>query len=543
MKNVVWGLLILSGCPAGPSGGGAPTIDSVTLAPLEPRPTEDVSCSYTGFQAKEGAVDLSLLEWTVNDEVQVGAGTSLLGPFAAGDRVECTVTPVADGTFGVPVSASATVTPRSPGTNVLIVMADDLGWDKVGAYGVNENAPPTPNIDDLAAGGLRFDNAYTNPVCSPTRISLLTGQHTRRYDIGIMVNVIGFGPGLPNTAVTMAEVLPFSRDWTYESAAVGKWHVSSLDQGGAWAPYIQGFEWYAGSMGNLLRQGNVDFEEQDYFRWQKNTRGDLDWSEVYATTDTVDDALKRIDQMQEPWLLYLAFNAPHVPFHIPPDDLHTAELDPETVTNLQMYDAMVEAMDTEFGRLLDGIDPDVYDNTTVVFLGDNGTPESVVGEPYDEFHAKQSLYQGGVNVPFIVSGPLVSVGGTSTDALVMVTDLMPTVAEIAGVDLDDEGFEVDGVSFLHVLADPSAPADRDFVYAERFSPNGDFDRLFYDDRMIRDSQYKLVRFMDDPDELYDLLADPFEREDLMLAELTADQLAAWERLDAALAALTVRITP
>ncbi|MHC5212741.1 MAG: sulfatase-like hydrolase/transferase, partial [Planctomycetota bacterium] len=160
------------------------------------------------------------------------------------------------------------------------------------------------------------------------------------------------------------------------------------------------------------------------------------------------------------------------PSHLHSVDLSAAASPAETPT--PYYRAMVEALDTELGRLLDGLGPALQSRTTVVFLGDNGTPGEVSSRPFAKDHAKGTLYEGGVNVPLIVTGPRVKVPGTESIALVSVTDLFATVAEIAKVDLGQTlpGVPLDSRSLVPYLADPSAPPQRKVLFTELFHPNG-----------------------------------------------------------------------
>ncbi|MFT4623219.1 MAG: arylsulfatase B [Myxococcota bacterium] len=424
-------------------------------------------------------------------------------------------------------------------SNVLILLADDLGADRIGAYGVHPEPASTPNIDALAAEGVRFRNAYVAPVCSPTRASLLTGRHPRRIGMGTIVSPKKDPSGLARSEVTLPEMLVHApQPWA--SLALGKWHLAVDD----WPdrdrdPLVQGFDHYAGALENLPTiVGEQRKKKGNYYDWQKTVDGETTWSTRYATTDTVDEALARIPNLEEPWLVYVAFQAVHHPFDLPPPELTPtlrsgAESVPRTV------DAMAEALDTELGRLLAGVD---RSDTTVVFLSDNGTTKEAIKRPWPPERGKLTLYDGGCRVPLIITGPAVTRPGSTSDAFVHAMDLFPTVAELAGVDLssvtaaDGSPVVLDGVSLLPWLADPDAPSPRETIYVDRFGPNGAPPYLAKDERMIRDAGHKLMRTKDG-EAFFEYPADGGWQEgpNLLPRGLTPAQQAAYDRLAVAMA--------
>jgi arylsulfatase A-like enzyme len=308
--------------------------------------------------------------------------------------------------------------------NMILLIADDVGVDKIGAYGEHPSPPPTPNIDALAARGVLFRNAYAASVCSPSRAAMLTGRYPRRYGFGIHTGRHDTYE-LPLVELTLPEMLGRSA-LAYDHSAVGKWHLSTPRSPNAERhPLASGFNWYAGSLANLAKQ-------MSYFSWEKNINGRLTYTNTYATTDTIDDALARVEAMRRPWFLWVAFNAAHRPYEEPPSSLHTRR-DLEGVAD--RFDATVEALDSEIGRLLRSMDPAVLAETTIIFVSDNGTAQAGVTPPWRSSRAKPTLYEAGINVPLIIAGPRVSAPGSECAALVHVVDVFATVAEIAGVDL------------------------------------------------------------------------------------------------------------
>lgn len=414
--------------------------------------------------------------------------------------------------------------PRSPEPsesrrpNIVFVLADDFGVDMAGAYGEGTDPPCTPVIDGLAAEGMLFRNAWVNPVCSPTRAAVLTGRYGFRTGVGATLS--NQDPGLALSELTVPEMLT-----GYDSTCTGKWHL----QGnlGNSHPNDSGFAHYAGGLRGAL---------PDYSAWPKVTDGQASQSTTYATTDTADEAIAAIQSMQEPWFLYVSFNAIHTPFHEPEASLCGRAVCPHTwCDNLpaspdeaDLAKAMTEAMDAAVGRILaelDVVDPDAY----VVFMGDNGTPRAVSQDPFIAEHAKGSLYEGGVNVPLIVRGP--GVAAAECGALVSGVDLFATFAELARVRATAD----DSVSMVPYFSDPSL-ALRETVYAETFTPNGGPPAEHR--RAIRNARYKLIRQTGEPDELYDLDVDGFETTDLF-PSMNAAQQAAYDALAAELAALGV----
>ena len=240
--------------------------------------------------------------------------------------------------------------------------------------------------------------------------------------------------------------------------------------------------------------------------------------------------------------MWLAFNLPHTPVHLPPEDLWQgdySEIDPgaDPMVNTPPYfAAMIEAMDTAIGRLLDSLDPAVRENTYVIFVGDNGTDSDVVQAPYEVDRAKGTIYQGGVHVPLIVTGPGVARGAAS-ESLVNSTDLFSTILEMAGIDVGatvPSGVPLDSVSFLPYLADTRVEPRRDWIYADVFP--GNFDGVEDADYAIRNARYKFLRHQG-REEFYDLREDPFEHDDLLRRDLSDLETSEYQALRAQVTAL------
>lgn len=410
----------------------------------------------------------------------------------------------------------------SPPRNVLVVLLDDVSPWQVGTYGLHDRAAVTPTLGRLAAEGLMFTNFYAMPSCSPTRAALLTGRYGRRYHIGRwMFTTLDWE--LPLEEVTIAEQLSRGAD-PYVSHAVGKWHVSTFaSNSGLSHPLKQGFATYRGLPPNLDLYG-------DYFHFPKVTAaGTFELRHAYATTDEVDDAIEVIAHSEGPFFVYLAIHGPHTPFHVAPEELRTVEITEESAFPYQVIGA-IEAVDAELGRLLASIDPEVLANTDVFVLSDNGAPNNVSIPPIAFADGKGSLYEGGVNVPMIAWGPDVAAPGTVTAALGHVVDLFPTIAEIAEVPVDHE---IDGVSLLPLLRG-EVDTSREFVYVEAFFPNGPVDELKTDERAVRDADWKLIRNLNRPDELYRMDQPVVDGRDILASPLEAESRRAYQRLSAEL---------
>ncbi len=403
--------------------------------------------------------------------------------------------------------------------NIVLILADDLGVDLLSAYQEAVAPPCTPNIDALANSGLLFRNAWTNPVCTPTRAAVLTGRHGFRTGIGD----VGDSVGLPLAELTIPE-MPVG----YQTAAVGKWHLAG--NLGDLHPNETGFGYFAGPIGGGL---------PDYFQWPKVINGRSSIASTYATTDTTDEAIAAISTMSEPWFTYVAFNSPHTPWHEPPPELCPASTScsfgfcdtlHSGASDRRLGKAMVEAMDTEIGRLLDAIDA-IDPNAIVVFMGDNGSPGQLTRSPFEADHAKGTMYEGGVNVPLIVRAPGITQG--ECQALVSSVDLFATFAELAGISAPTE----DSVSLLPYFRNANQ-ALREVVYTERFSPNGSLPPIAEHSRCVRNSGYKLIRINGQQDQFYDLLNDPFETTNLIGGLSVAEQIA-FDQLEAELVFLGV----
>lgn len=403
----------------------------------------------------------------------------------------------------------------APKPNILLIIADDYGVDSSSLYNTVSNGaslPPTPNIVSLAQNGVVFGNAWSNPVCSPTRACMMTGRYSFRTGVGDVVAGAGSVP-LSASEFTLPEAFAANPALGYHLAQFGKWHLAN----GPNSPRtVGGWTNFSGSLIGVIA---------NYTNWTKTVNGVSSTSTNYATSDTVNDAVTWIQARgTNPWLAWVAFNAPHTPLHLPPTNLcpHYATL-PGTPSDIaanprNYFEAMTEAMDTETGRLLASVD---RAKTHIIFLGDNGT-QGVVQPPYPANRDKGTLYEGGIRVPFIVSGPAVVNPGRTNDTPVGAVDLFSTMLEMAGIDLATTvptNVMIDSQSLMPILTS-NATLPR-YAYSELFGSN--VVPAGAPGRALRNGQFKLVLFNNGQKAFYDLVNDAYEATNLLSGAPTATQ--------------------
>ncbi len=372
--------------------------------------------------------------------------------------------------------------PDAKRPNILLVIADDVGIEMLRPYGTGKGFAKTPTINSLAKRSVIFRNAWSSPVCSPTRACIQTGRFGFRTGVGMTVkNTVNFD-GLQSSEVILPEMLDAGTDRTYQHALFGKWHLnhsSAKDKSGAPTGAdvvrVQGYGHFEGIIHNIVAPDS-------YFDWPKVTNGVSSRSGQYATTATVDDFLAWRSTVKEPYFAVISFNAPHAPLHTPPSGLFSIDLSGSLspkVNPRDYYKAMLEALDTELGRLLDGISSEL-DNTSIIFMGDNGTPGLIVSTDPNAIvpagHEKGTVYQGGVNVPLMISGPTVEAAGSECSGLVHAVDIFATVADLAGVNLLDPTVfpanrKLDSISLVPYLKDSSLRSVRRVNFTEKFYEN------------------------------------------------------------------------
>jgi len=445
----------------------------------------------------------------------------------------------------VPVRSGPESTgPEAP--NVLLVLLDDVGPESVEAFGIHEEPARTPNLDRLVAEGMRFPRAYAAPVCSPGRAALLTGRHGRRYGVSHNLRYHDDPGSLPLAEVTIAEVVHETMHGRYTTAAFGKWHlVTQTVADPLYHPNDQGFDHFDGTIGNpAFPVDDVDDRAHDYFHWERLQNGELSHEDGYILSATVDRVLDHVATMPEPWFLYVPIHSAHGPNHVPPDALHSVDAGDDRPDPV-VFSAMVEAADTELGRLLDGMGPEVLEHTTVIVVGDNGAWADNIPDPWAA-EGKGSMTEAGLRVPFVVWSSEVAEPGSASDVPVHLVDVLPTIAELVGASTED--LTLDGRSVVPLLRGDT-DWDREAVYAELAGPPGSDPYLWGDRRALMSRTHKvLYNARWDTWSAYtlgDSAAD--ESEDLSNSvDLTDDDIAAFEGLRSELELLTqqvVRETP
>ncbi|PTM12696.1 MAG: sulfatase [Bacteroidetes bacterium] len=400
--------------------------------------------------------------------------------------------------------------PAANPPNILLIIADDLGKDAIAGFAEGTIKPTTPHIDALRNAGLLFSNVWVYPTCSPTRASIITGKY------GYRTGVKWAGDALNSTENILPNYLQSATSNRYATAVVGKWHLAGEGISN-FNPETLGIDYYAGLLSGAA---------QSYTQWQLSENGTNTSQNTYITEKFTDLAINWVAAQEKPWFLWLAYTAPHTPFHTPPANMHTQGNLPDYTTGMDptpYYMAAIEAMDFQIGRLLESLPAEERANTTIIFIGDNGTPNQVAQAPYTSTTVKGSLFQGGINTPMFVAGAQVARVGTEA-SLITGTDLFATIAELAGVDLPEI---YDSKSFKSLLTAAPATPLRDFQYSEK-------DDGTANSWTIRSAQYKLIVNANGNNNFYDLNADPYERVDLLAGTLSGAQMEAKAVLEAEL---------
>ena len=396
--------------------------------------------------------------------------------------------------------------PISGKPNILLIIADDMGLDATPNFSEGTIKPNMPNLQAMMDTGITFKNLWSYPVCSPTRASILTGKY------GSKTGVLEVGNTISTSETSIQQFLDDATSNAYASAIIGKWHLSSS----AADPITMGVDYYAG-----LLTGGV----QSYTNWDLTENGVTTNSTEYTTTKFTDLAIEWVDKQPKPWFMWLAYNAPHTPFHLAPTSLHSQGNLPTDTASIDAnptpyYMSAIEAMDSEIGRFLSSLTTEEKANTVIIFIGDNGTPNKVAQNPYSRSTSKNSLYQGGINVPMVVSGVGVTRTNVQEAALISTADLFSTIASIAGV--STSSWE-NSTSFYPLLTNSSA-STREYVYTE-ISNNG----IGY---AIRNATYKLIQYDSGVEEFYNLTTDAYENSNLIGTTLSTEAATAKALLEA-----------
>lgn len=404
----------------------------------------------------------------------------------------------------VEVKAANDPSPVRPSAkpNIILILADDLGYGSLGCYGNAEVR--TPNIDRLAASGVRFTDFHSNgAMCSPTRASLMTGRYQQRcawvaeeelspvYQAQRKENPAQrWAWGISTNELTLPDVL---RHAGYHTALIGKWH---LGYDFNFHPLNYGFDEFRGYVG-----GNVDYhthvagyglKEVDWWRDKKilNEPGyTTDLLAKYAT-----DFIER--NKAKPFFLYLAHEAPHDPWQ--GRDANSKKSPAET------YKEMVAVLDESVGAVIETLQKNHLEtNTLVIFCSDNG-PAAPRGFPANgRLRGKKgNMFEGGHRVPFIANWPGVIAGGRTNSHVVMTMDILPTFAKLAGASVPS-GHQLDGVDVIPLLKDDAKLSDRVLYW------------MFGEDWAVRKGSWKLIGKGDEAQTLVNLADDLSEKTNLI----------------------------
>jgi arylsulfatase A-like enzyme len=411
--------------------------------------------------------------------------------------------------------------------NILFIAADDLGWRDVGFHGSDIK---TPNLDKLAGGGVRLEQFYAQPMCTPTRAALLTGRYPLRYGLQTGVIPAGQGYGLPADEWLLPQAL---KDAGYATAIIGKWHLGHGDK--RYWPRQRGFDYQYGPL-----IGEIDYfthECEGVVDWYRNNQRVKE--KGYSTTLLGDDAVRFIGQRDaaQPFYLYLAFNAPHTPYQATPEylDQYKHIADPHR----RAYAASITAMDDQIGRVLDALArKQLRDSTLILFISDNGGTRNAMfagamadvskvtipcdNGPYRE--GKGMNYEGGTRVVALANWPGHLPAGVTIKEMMHVVDWYPTLARLAGASTA-KCKPLDGLDIWPTLSEGKPSPRTEVVYnIEPFRA------------AVRQGDWKLVWRATLPQsvELYNIPQDPSESTNL--AAQQPDTVAALQKRANALAA-------
>ena len=426
------------------------------------------------------------------------------------------------------ISISAKSADQRP--NIVLIMADDLGYGDVGCYGSTTSR--TPNIDKLATGGLRLTDFHTNgPMCSPTRAATLTGMYQSRFGRRFESALSGATKeaGLPQKALTIAELLGKNG---YATGMLGKWHLGYEEP---YLPTQQGFDEFRGLVSGdgdfhtrVDRSGNADWWENQALRAEK---------EGYTTDLITQDSIDFIERhSEEPFFLYVPHLAIHFPWQGPEDPPHREVganylkdkwgIIPDRTNVSPHVTAMIESLDQSVGEIVSALQKaGLSENTLVIFTSDNGGYRDYAGGFKNISNMgplrgqKATLYEGGHRVPAIFSWPG-KIDPAVNNELIMTFDLFSTFAELAGIPPTTTK-NLDGLNLTKFLFSGESVANRTIYWRMRA------------DKAVRRGPWKLVQRGRQPVELYHLEKDIGETTNLAgakpdLVKELLEGLAQWE---------------
>lgn len=361
--------------------------------------------------------------------------------------------------------------------NVIVIVLDDVGVYDIARV-------QTPTIDDLANRGRNFTRAYAMPICAPSRATMMYGI----YDESLGPTCSDIPTNETPLSNTFSITTPFKSNG-YRTAYFGKWHLGTNRDGLPWemTPQTRGFDdTFAIVPGNL--DVNCDGFAGDYYNWLAVENGVSYIEHRYHTLVLRDKFIDWWTRTRGPKFAVVSFQAAHSPFQEPPQELLPYLPKQDFTPSRFAYEKLIITIDYTLSQILSFVD---VQDTYIIIVGDNGTPPNAIGPGQDRNKVKTSPYEGGINVPLIITGPGIVSG--NSNSLATIADIAPTFADMFGLDIP----QIDGVSLVPVLKDPSTVI-HEYVFA---SNNGD--------RAIIQSRYKLVR-LNNIERFFDLESDPTE---------------------------------
>ncbi len=406
--------------------------------------------------------------------------------------------------------------------NIVVILADDLGWGDVGWHG---SEIPTPNLDKLAKSGAELDSFYVQPVCSPTRAAFMTGRYPMRHGLQVGVVRPWAQYGLPLEEQTLAQGLKTAG---YATAIVGKWHLGHFQPD--YLPTRRGFDHQYGHYNGALDY-NTHIRDGG-FDWHRDDKVCHD--EGYSTHLLADEAVRIVNQYsgKQPFFLYVPFNAVHSPHQVPEKYL---EKFGHLKGDRKIYAGMLTAMDEAIGKIVDAVEQSGQRNNTLfVFSSDNGGPApGKVTSNGPLRAAKGTVYEGGVRVAALASWPGKIPAGSIVKQPLHIVDMYPTLLNLAGAKVDQK-LPLDGLDAWPTITQGKPSPHQDILI--NAAPNGG---------ALRSGKWKLVingnKTNEDFDgegtasttgvvvgavELFDLELDPYEKKNVagsnpdVVAELT-----------------------
>ena len=412
--------------------------------------------------------------------------------------------------------------------NVIVIISDDQGYADVGFHGSNEIF--TPNIDRIAKNGVVFSEGYVSyAVCSPSRAGLITGRYQNRfgYSRNILLAPNDSLMGLPLSEQTLPDVL---NNVDYKTKAIGKWHLGAHK---SLVPEKRGFDEFFGFLIGGHRYFPEDLTLNDLTEARRQMDGYITKiydngkrinTKKYLTEELSDNAVKFIeDNSDNPFFLYLSYNAPHTPLQATTKDLErNKHID---IENRQTYAAMVSSMDDGIGLILDKLEQkNIFENTIVFFFSDNGGVEWYNFSDNGPLRGiKGDFFEGGIRVPFAMQWPNKIEPGTIYDKPIIALDIFATVASAAKAEKYIKN-EIDGVNLIPYLSGNKPGSPHEYLYWK--NPDKDID-------VIRDDRYKYLRIKND-EYIFDLKNDISEESNIIdlskpIYDRLKSQFKLWEK--------------